>query len=77
MRRAGACCVPHSPAPDLAVGLFPGEMQSGSIQSPRTGLELLTGLVLHLQLTGPFNDKCELGTSTDVGGISERAAQVE
>lgn len=30
---------PSFPAPDLAVGLFPGEMHSGSIQSPRTGLE--------------------------------------
>lgn len=38
---------------------------------------LLTWLVLHLQLTGPFNEKCQLGTGTDVRGISERAAQVE
>lgn len=41
------------------------------------GWSLVKWLVLHLQLTVPFNEKRELGAGPDVRGISERAAQVE
>lgn len=74
-RRAGACCVPHFPAPDRA---FPrGNAVRIHPEPTEWGWSLVTWLVLHLQLTVLFNETCELGTGADVCGISESAAQVE